>query len=70
MRDLKQINCLDQTFITKSNVENFVSLVCLKRIVIRQKYRYILIDFITFVEDPLCFRSYICDEYYEQAFVL
>ena len=68
MRDIKQINCFGQTFLTKGEVEKFVTLY--KRIVIREKYRYILIDFTTFVEDPLCFRSFICDESYEQAFIL
>ena len=68
VRDFKQNICFGQTFLINGNVEKFVSLY--KRIVIRKKYRYILIDFTTFVEDPLCFRSYICDESYEKAFVL
>ena len=56
MRDIEQINCFSQTFLTKGDVEKFILLY--KHIVIREKYRYILIDFTTLVEDLLSFPNY------------
>ena len=60
MRDLEQINCFGQTFLTKGDVEKFVSLYV--RIIIEEKCRCILLDFTTFVEDSLRLCSYICGE--------
>ena len=68
MRDLNQISCFGKTFLTKNQVDTF--LILYKKIVLRQKYSYLLIDFTKNSEDALAIRSLVANENYEVVYLL
>ena len=68
MRDLNQISCFGKTFLSKNEVGKFIILY--KKVVLKQKYSYILIDFTKNSEDVLAIRSLVANENYEVVYVL
>ena len=68
MRDLKQISCFGKTFLTKNEVDKF--LILYKKIVLKQKYSYLLVDFTKNSEDVLALRSLVANENYEVVYIL
>ena len=61
MRDMKQISCFGKTILTENEVDKF--LISYDKVVFRQKYLYLLIDFTKNSEDVLAIRS-LADNFY------
>ena len=67
MRDMKQISYFGKTFLTK-NDDDFFRL-C-KKVVLNQKYPYLLIHYMKNSEDVLAIRSLVASENDEVVYVL
>jgi len=67
-RDLKQISHFSRSFLLESQVESFIKLY--RKYVMKEKYRYILIDFTKDIESPLAIRKNIVGESYEIGVLL
>lgn len=66
MRDLNQIRFLAKTFLSNSQIENFISLY--KKIVLKQNHGYILIDYNKDADSILRIRTSVVNEGYERVF--
>lgn len=67
-RDLKQIILYGKTFLEDNLVQKFVEIY--KKIVLKIKFNYILIDFTKDYDSPLLIRSNLTGEGYEKAYQL
>ena len=67
-RDLKQIILYAKSFLEDNLVQKFVDVY--KKIVLKIKYNYILIDFTKDYDSPLLIRSNLTGETYEKAYQL
>ena len=67
-RNLKQISCFAQSFLMKNDIEFF--LILYRKVVLKQQYSYILIDFTKTIEDILAIRSLVANENYEVVYTL
>ena len=59
---------LEKLFLINNEVDKF--LILYKKVVLKQKYPYLLIDFKKNSEDVLAFRSLVANENYENLSVL
>jgi len=62
-RDIGQIKFFIRSYLQGSQVENFINLY--KRYVLKEKHRYLMIDFTKDIESPLAIRKNVVDEGYE-----
>ena len=68
-RDMKQILCFARSFLTEEKVKKFLDLY--KKVVIKEPYSHILIDFTKDIEAPLMLRSGIASATtYEKTYLL
>jgi len=68
-RNLSQISCFSKSFLTNSQVSDFVKVY--RRHVMREKFKYLMIDFTKDVESPLAIRKNILgEEKYESAILI
>jgi len=64
-RDIKQVKCFASSFLTDVQIESFIRLY--KKWVMREKFKYVLIDFTKDIDSPLAIRKNIVNEDYEVA---
>ena len=68
IRCLKQVTNFSRSFLTREQIDVFIEIY--KKTVLKEKYRYIVIDYTKDFDSILMLRSDIFDEDYEKAYVL
>ena len=68
-RDEKQIICFARSFLSDGKVKQFLNLY--KKVVVKHRYQYLLVDFTADIESPLAIRTSITGTTpYEKVFLL
>lgn len=65
-RDIKQISYFARTFLNDTQIDNFLKLY--KRVVLKNKHRYLLVDYTKDFDSPLSIRTNVLNESYETAY--
>ena len=68
IRCLKQLTNFARSFLSRDQIDNFIEIY--KKTVLKEKYRYIVIDYTKDFDSVLMIRSNIFDENYEKAYAL
>lgn len=68
MRDINQVSCFGRSFLSSDSVKNFTLLY--RKIVMKQQFSYILIDFTQAFDDVLTIRSHLFGSDFMRAYAI